>query len=625
MRWPRYLVLACLFAAAAPPVRAEVESRDRELLDSVARRLLAVVPPVPDYVWPPTFEIVDEDKINAYATAKVQGEGKAAKLAPRIVVYQGLMKRVIERDADRLAYILGHELGHVVLQHIRGATPGQTTFVKLIYGREQELAADRLGAELVLKAGYSLQRAIKSVQKMNDLGSNYSSFEGLSTDHPSWNDRLSFLDKDQAGLWKAMSAFQNGTYFLMFEQYVSAEQCFRQVIREFPRCHEAWTNLGYALLMRYCDALDSDDVKDLDVGQILVGGFYRRPDSLAETTRGKDETIWKDAVQALEESLRLKPEQVLTKANLGLAYLVRPAGKDMAKATLYLSEAADRAAGDQTLDASVRAALLINAGVVDLAGGRAEGSAQRFDLGEKLGRTFAGGRPQAASSLAIDNAVLYNRALLLSSSKDDGKRREAVQLFEKYLHTANAASAWWPLAYERYTKLCKQLDIQPKDKPALARRSAAKFRFLSSVKLTSGASVSITEPVDDVVKRLGAGQDSPVVNKINLRRLRYPDLGIELLAIDRVLAVSLVGAKAPALPLQSVGAGAAEAPQLRIGMTKQEIEKILEHEDFDFRQLDDATVNLRFYPALGLAVRLSKNKVEELVVVQIPRQPVIGE
>ena len=52
--------------------------------------------------------------------------------------------------------------------------------------------------ELAVKAGYSFNGGLGAMRKMIDLGLNYSSFEGLSSDHPSWYDRIAQLDKEQA-------------------------------------------------------------------------------------------------------------------------------------------------------------------------------------------------------------------------------------------------------------------------------------------------------------------------------------------------------------------------------------------------------------------------------------------
>ena len=45
------------------------------------------------------------------------------QVRPEIVVYAGLLHRVVQGNADRLAFVLGHELGHVVLKHIAGGPP----------------------------------------------------------------------------------------------------------------------------------------------------------------------------------------------------------------------------------------------------------------------------------------------------------------------------------------------------------------------------------------------------------------------------------------------------------------------------------------------------------------------
>src|SRR4029077_19423063 len=98
---------------------------------------------------------------------------------------------------------------------------------------------------------------------------------------------------------------------------------------------EAWANLGYARLMRYCDSLDARDLRDFGVGPLVTGGFYNRPGWLegrAGRLRGVNEKLWKDAVTAFEKALGLNPDLVLARANLGMAYLVCPDGRDVKKA-----------------------------------------------------------------------------------------------------------------------------------------------------------------------------------------------------------------------------------------------------------------------------------------------------
>ena len=127
--------------------------------------------------------------------------------------------------------------------------------------RDHEIEADLSGMRYALAAGYPCKESITGAFREMKKNTSYTSFEGLHTTHPSWDERLMFLDREQAKLWSAMSAFNNGALFLQLEQYPAAEQCFRAVVKEFPECHEGWANLGYTLLMRYCDALDADDLR----------------------------------------------------------------------------------------------------------------------------------------------------------------------------------------------------------------------------------------------------------------------------------------------------------------------------------------------------------------------------
>lgn len=625
LRW-RHTILPLLLAwsAMAAAARAEVTPADRDLVDQVSRRLLAVAEPVAGFAWPPTIEVVDKDEIQAGAC----DVSKDDQVRPKIEVMAGLLHRVVQGNADRLAFVLGHELGHVVLKHIdrkhiERPTPGKTDFIRLVFDREQEIAADAEGMKLTLAAGYSRKGALGAIRRLLDLDVEYSSFEGLGADHPSWKDRIALLDTEQqAPLWHAMAAFHDGTYFLVTEQYESAERCFRAVTREFPSCYEAWADLGYALLMQYCDGLEPDDLRRFDLGQLAVGGFYRRPGTLEVQVRGIDEEMWWDAVGALREALRLKPDSVVAQANLGVAYLVRPAGKpDVGQATRYLQEAAEAVEADRAVDPAMRASVLLNAGVADLADGRSNVAAQRLDRVVALISQFSGDRPERPRASGLAAALHYNRALLLAASPEAEKRRAAVGQLEKYLLSASPSSAWWPLAYERYTRLCRELGLEAQGERELKDRIRVGLRPLTAVRLGPGVMVGLSEPTDEVKRQLGDGPAVPVVPGSNLWRLIYPDRGIDLLVTDRVLAIVLRGPKAPPLPLRSMGLGAT-ATELRVSMTKPELDRILTDLEYSFAGLDDPRVRYRFYPELGLAVQVQvrSGRVEELVVVRVPRR-----
>src|SRR5205823_13433062 len=94
----------------------DVSQADRDLVAKVSRRLWAGMDPLPDFVLPPSFEIVKKANVNAFATAKLEKQGDEEKIRPRVVVTSGLLEQVVkgkedsEGEDDRLAFVLSHEL-----------------------------------------------------------------------------------------------------------------------------------------------------------------------------------------------------------------------------------------------------------------------------------------------------------------------------------------------------------------------------------------------------------------------------------------------------------------------------------------------------------------------------------
>lgn len=608
----RYVAPIVVVLAAAGIARSAPTEKDKKMLQDVSTALLAVCEPVPGFVWPPNFGFIDDPGVNAYATVISRNN----KLFPIVRVTNDMMEEVIQGDSNRLAYVLGHELGHLLKKHVLAKSePDATRFIKTVFDRAQEVEADLIGAELAVKAGYSFTKGVKAILRMKELGMDYSSFEGLSTDHPSWDNRLEKMDKDKSQLWKAMSAFNNGAVFLITEQYAHAESCFERVTKEFPNCYEGWANLGFARLMQYCDQLDKADLKEYGIGQIVTGGFYFRAESIK--VRGKNSKLWKEAVAALQESNRLKPGQSRVLANLGLAYLVHPESKDLKEATRLLGEADAAAKDHEIIHPVTRASMLINLGIATLADGKEKAGLARLDEGEKIVRSFSGSPVGRRMIPALDASLLYTRALALLESKKKEDRVKAADLFEQYLENCSPLSLWWGVAYDRYQDLCKSLDRKAKSSDSFKKDQPEEVRLVTGVKLKSGVNIVLTDDIDDVVKKIGKGKETIVVPSTNLRRIRYESEGVELLAGDEVLAINLVGPNAPSIPLQGRTPAAGVAGAIRIGMTSSEVEKLL-GDDFSIGEITQANVFYRFFRHVGLAVRVIDNKVTEVVVVQFP-------
>jgi len=355
------------------------------------------------------------------------------------------------------------------------------------------------------------------------------------------------------------------------------------------------------------------------VGQIVVGGFYRRPKSLEGKVRGINEELWWDAVGALREAVRINPTLSLPRANLGVAYLFRPAGKDAGKAAQLLEEAAQLADKDSSLDPVARFAEDINLAVAYAAQGSSDKAMNAFIVVEtSLKQRESISLPGIRS---LSSALAYNRALLLAQSPDTRRQFLAIGELENYLTQTGQSLAWWQLAYQRYANLCKQSRTTPKPESALLPEMQTRFRPVAALDLNK-SQIMLGESLEEAKHQLGTASSSiPVIHGTNLVRLEYSDQGITVIGTDEVLAIVLSGAKAPVLNVREVGLGT-KSIELKVGMANVDLERLLRDSDYDFRQLVDSNLNYRFYSDIGIAVLSQGGKVKELVISQIPKRKV---
>ncbi len=692
-----FAVCLQLFVAPwQPRAHAAASADDQRMVGVVAARIFAQAAPIPGWAWPPKVAISDRDDVNAFATIynvkpgetpDVKDEGNltwvtlpeydavpaeealsAANLheaaegggdpvqttsvkapegaadgpvenadgtvtQPIIVLYQGFLDKVVMGNPDRLAAVFGHETSHILLRHVDAAGIGATLVANMI-SRQHESDSDMLGMKLGLKANFPYKGLVSGILGMREQG-NYNSFEGLNATHPGWTDRVAMIDDKQTELWQSISAFENGVEFLTIEQYALATDCFQQVVNECPKCYEAYANLGYAQLMRYCDALREEDLRFLDVGQLVVGGFYHRPASMeGPLGRGPgNRKLWLEAVGNLRQAIILNPDLVLVKANLAVAFLVAPDGKDVGQAEeLFMQVREALASGKvEEMPPLVRAALLVNAGVAEMETGDPDGAEKLFAQAQSVYTAAAEAdreddddtddddEDNRNSGEALASAIRYNRGRMVASTTDPEKRQTGIVELEAYLTSSSPAANWWPLAYENYAKLCADAGVEPKAEKDMQLEANTVYRKVTGIAIPDGPTITLNDSPDSLAEVLGEGHAQVVVKGSDVRRLQYYKLGMEILCDQHIVAIRLRGAKAPAVVLQAAGLGG-EKVEVKNGMTTEDLDAMLggDADQWDQRYGTNTQVVYRFYTRLGFGVRLSGNKITEIIVAQIP-------
>lgn len=154
------------------------DPRTRQALDEVGRRLATCV----------------ANRLRSFHFEAVAvGEPNAFALPGGFIFVSRSILELCQWDRNEMAFILGHEMGHVIRGHaierivantavnvvsraapIRGALGGWLKtvgiqFLQTAYSRDQELEADRLGLRLLRAAGFEPEGAMRLLTRLADL------------------------------------------------------------------------------------------------------------------------------------------------------------------------------------------------------------------------------------------------------------------------------------------------------------------------------------------------------------------------------------------------------------------------------------------------------------------------
>ena len=211
-------------AAAFDEIKAETPAAGAFLIryvTCVADAIVAVLPDGESRDW--EVRVFDEDEPNAFALP-----------GRKIGVYKGLLD--VTKSQDQLAAVIGHEVGHVLARHgnermssefvvgaglavveslVRepGSNEGRRMMallglgaqfgILLPYSRSHESEADRIGLELMARAGFDPGASVELWKNMSGAGGGRA-LEFLST-HPAPGTRIKAL---QAGIPAVMDRYR---------------------------------------------------------------------------------------------------------------------------------------------------------------------------------------------------------------------------------------------------------------------------------------------------------------------------------------------------------------------------------------------------------------------------------
>jgi len=181
--------LAEAFLAQMPP---DPDPAVQELVERIGGRL-AQPPEAAKRRF--RYRVVEAPLANAYA------------LPGGYVFITRPMMQLCSRDEAELAVLLGHETAHVLCRHLAerkvvdtvlGALRTGGIAYKLLgsgYSQQQELEADRKGAELALEAGFEPSAPLRLLRKFESLDPRASELAQYFSTHPGTGERIREMEE----------------------------------------------------------------------------------------------------------------------------------------------------------------------------------------------------------------------------------------------------------------------------------------------------------------------------------------------------------------------------------------------------------------------------------------------
>ncbi|NLE95969.1 MAG: M48 family metalloprotease [Dehalococcoidia bacterium] len=367
-----------------------------------------------------------------------------------VLIGKGIAKDWAQLDPTRIAIVIGHELGHIVLGHVFGSEAvleeGPELLSAMLY-RDNEFDADAAGVRYAAAAGYNdAPDALASMWErvLKITGDPDAQLEPLSIldDHPPVRLRIEEAQRDpqRKAFWRATNVFREGVAFLKIGAWDAAESCFLEARRLYPDAGEVLSNLAHTKMMRYyCDMSGEDRSK---VGGAVSCLTYVR-DWMPPRGGGARELL-EEAIALYRRALELAPGLIPARANLAAAFIMDPDASpaQLDDAIALLDSVLQEANPDPFLFA-------------DAVSNKALALARKFP--SEAASHVAKAQQALAQRLGDENDALLwanlNAGLKLAGSEATDDRASAYQMLSFYVTRADEYTPWVKVAQQRLERL----------------------------------------------------------------------------------------------------------------------------------------------------------------------------
>jgi hypothetical protein len=580
--------LLCL-ASAGSAVATDFGQAD---LDKIVNELDKVIPHNANYKYPIKASIVDEDVLNAYATYTEEGTDKRATM----VVYTGLIKKA-DGDPRLIRAVVAHELSHLSLGHSIDPKPAAADLQNL-WIRQIEYAADKFGAESLVKAGYAKKDMSDMLLFLNAQRARRGDWlERLTADHADPKARAAEVSDNPDAL-KALVTFDTALAYEDARSHLYAHALFEAAAAQWPALTEAYINSGKCNLLYYYDNLPAAVRASWwrpDFGALITSPHAPLPQATEVTDQ--DREAWKDAMLSINNAVSKNPGNERADELLALGKVLEPdAKKDVVQEGIdwFLAHQS------KTSDELEKLRYANNAGL---------GYQRLGDLSNAYHTIIAAQQNSTHFNVALGE----NMGLVVVKGRSKEDNVLAANVMYTWLSATPSNSPRWALVKKTFEGVCSEVGITPKEieqKPAY---------LCSVVSLhTFDHDLGILLPVGFYKTSLGEPEHSIYFSD------KYPDLtelswkdGKVKAYTERNNIMRITSYEDGAyLLLKQVDSTSTADIKITVGMSKADLYKILDEKSGVEKPLANKgkSETWTYYPALNMGVFIEGDVVKAITV-----------